>query len=163
MSLKSLLALVDDKLHDVFHKPVFDPVKSRKPFLSGLKKARAQFESNKRPRGANKWFDISNSVVEFSPSLNGKPVKIGGKDKLYVPSERFPDVLTHAEAACNAGELDDQFMSDHGVNGLKSSRAGKASPLAGRGWSEARRAAHEAAKAAAAKPAAAKSAKKAGK
>lgn len=108
MSLKDVLALIDDKLEAVFSKAPHDPSKARKPVLKRIASAKAQFEEGKT-KVPSRWWTASNGVVAFKPVLNGKPLLINGKAVSHVPAERFPHFLDKLTAAVEAGELDKEI------------------------------------------------------
>lgn len=118
MSLKDVLALIDDKLEAVFHTKPHDPSKARQPVLKRIASTKTQFESG-TTKVPNRWWTAANNVVTFKPTLNGKPLLIGGKEANYVPAERFPDFLDKLSAAVSAGELDQEIADagDKGGNG----------------------------------------------
>lgn len=129
MALKDFLALVDDKLHETFSFTAPNPEKARKPFLRQIEKAKKGFQEGKQPRGENKWWAANNNVVVFTPNLDGKPVLIGGKDKMAIPSERFVNALDNLVTATNAGELDDAIAGDGSAAGAIVKARGKRGPL----------------------------------
>ncbi|MCW2412919.1 MULTISPECIES: hypothetical protein [unclassified Sphingobium] len=108
MSLKDVLALIDDKLEEVFHRKPHDPSKARKPVLKRIAAAKTQFE-NGSSRAPNRWWSASNDVVAFKPVIDGKPLLINGKPVSHVPAERFPSFLDKLTAAVEAGELDKEI------------------------------------------------------
>lgn len=127
MSLKTLLALADDKLADLFNRKPHDPTKARKKALQGIDKTHAQFHATE-PQKGRKWFTHKNEVVKFHP-----PFPIAGKSEHFVPSERFPDYLTHLRGAVEAGELDDALNEAPPTPSVRKSSGGA-------GWSPERRA-----------------------
>ena len=128
MALSDLLKLADDKLAELFHKKQHDPEKARRPNLKGIDRTRNQLESPTPTKG-KKWWKVSNNVVEFTP-----PFPIGGKTTHYVPSERFPDYLTHLHGAVSAGELDEVFAQ------TATARAPRKTGSGGKAWTAERRA-----------------------
>ena len=124
MSLKSLLALVDDKLESVFNQKPYDPTKDRKKVIKGIERTRTQFTEagpgDITLRGRS-WFSAKNNVVRFSPGFS-----IGGKDTHHLPRERFPQYLEHLKAAVEAGELDDVIASKDGRSGRTARRTRRA-------------------------------------
>lgn len=149
MALADLLKLADDTLHDLFNKVAPDPAKRRAPFLKAIDKALAQHGDGKQPRGPKAFWSANNGVVKITPNIAGHPVKIGGKDYLTVPAERFRDAMTSLRAAVEAGELDDALVVDdggttppHGGSPMRAPRKAR-DPGAGgasRAWSDERRA-----------------------
>lgn len=105
MSLKDLLSLADDKLHDVFNRKAPDLTKLRKAVLKGIETTERQFASVTPVRG-RKWFKVNNEVVEFN-----LPFGIQGKSKFYVPAERFGDFLTKLKSTVTGGELDKEIAA----------------------------------------------------
>jgi len=150
MALRDFIALIDEKLHDVFVATAPDPSKARKPVLKAIERAKAQFEAGKQPRGDSKWWSANNNVVHFTPNIDGKPLDFGKRFNT-IPAERFVQALDHLRDAVEKGELDEMITSEG------STRAKPVSATAGKkraGWSDERKAkfaATQAAKKAAAK------------
>lgn len=125
MALTDILKLADDKLAETFAKRAVDPAKARKPILKMIDNAINQFASATPVKGRKMWKE-ANGVVEFTP-----PFQIGGKDMLYIPSERFGDVLKTLRASVEAGEADDAIKARAeagaapAATGAKRSDAGK--------------------------------------
>lgn len=122
MSLKDVLSLADDKLRETFHLKPHDPVKARKPHLTWLekkKKAWADIGSKK-----DRSIKVNNGVVEFH-----LPFAIAGKDVLYVPSERFGDVLEKLHIAVNSGEADEAIEALNKGARTPGKAPGKRGPL----------------------------------
>ncbi|MDH7971052.1 hypothetical protein QH494_02565 [Sphingomonas sp. AR_OL41] len=138
MALQDLLKLVDDKLADVFAAKPHDPAKDRAPLLKGIDKTATQY-ANPEPVKGRKWWKAANNVVAFAPQHNGAAFPIGGKETVYVPSERFPDFLKAFKASVEAGEFDAQLKG--GTTPVKAATAGTKRA----GWSPERRAAQMAA------------------
>jgi len=122
MSLKDVLSLADDKLRETFHLKPHDPTKARKPHLRWLEKRKAAWADigNKKDR----FIKISNNVVEFH-----LPFEIAGKDVLYVPSERFADVLEKLHIAVNSGEADEAIAALNKGARTPGRATGKRGPL----------------------------------
>jgi len=136
MALKDLLALADDKLHEVFSSKPHDPSKARAPILKGIDRTAKQFAQTEPVRG-RKWFKVANSVVELT-----LPFSISGKSTFYIPSERFPDFLEKLKSSVEAGELDKEIEAGAGATPPQA-RERKPRSDAGQGrngWSEERRA-----------------------
>lgn len=106
MSLKSVVALVDDKLHEVFHRKQPDAKKARQRALKTVETARRQFSSPDATKGRKVWA-VSNEVVRFTPGY-----RITERETLFVPASRFNDMLDNLEAAIKAGELDDALLAE---------------------------------------------------
>lgn len=123
MSLKSMLALADDKLHEVFHRKPHDPEKARKPIIKGIDRTNDQFASATPVKG-RKWFKVANGVVEFTP-----PFVIGGKTTHYIPSERFKEFLGHLKTSVTGGELDKEIEAGAPSGGGTRVTRGKRGPL----------------------------------
>lgn len=143
MALKDLLALVDDKLSDLFEKVAYDGSKDRAKFAKRIDATKEKFLQTEPARGA-KDFSVANGVVRYAPTLSGNPISIGGKTTLHVPSERFSDFLDKLKSAVEAGELDDVIeAAATGEGTAKAQRAPRAKREggSGRGWSDERRAA----------------------
>jgi hypothetical protein len=142
MALSDFLSLVDAKLHDVFHHTAPDPTKARKPFIKKIDATIKQFSEGKQPRGADKWWSANNNVVMFSPTLDGREIKIGKVYPLPIPAERFADALNHLKASVDAGELDDQLVGDGTEAPVKATkkRAAPAGESGRAGWTPARHA-----------------------
>lgn len=143
MALKDLLALVDDKLSNLFEKVAYDGSKDRAKFVKRIDSTKEKFLATEPARGA-KDFSVANGVVRYAPTISGNPVAIGGKTTLHVPSERFADFLDKLRAAVEAGELDDVIeAAATGEGAAKAQRAPRAKREggSGRGWSDERRAA----------------------
>lgn len=140
--LADALKLVDDTLGTTFAKPAFDAEKARRPLIRGIEKTKTQFTEGKT-KAPRRWWDVSNNVVAFSPTLEGQPLQINGKDILYIPTERFVEFLDTVRAAVEAGEFDDELKNGgQGDASVKTPRAARAKkePGSGSGWSEERRA-----------------------
>lgn len=105
MALKDILALVDDKLADVFHSTKPDPAKLRAPAIKRLDTAKTQFLATEPQRGRKIW-RAKNNVVEVA-----LPFALNGEATVYVPSERFPDFVDKLKAAVEAGELDAELVT----------------------------------------------------
>lgn len=138
MAIKDMLALIDDKLQSVFHKPVYDPTKARKPLLAGIDKTVSQFQEGKT-KVPHRWWSVSNDVVEFAPKVAGSVMQINGKDTSYIPAERFLDFLKAFRAAVETGEFDSE-LENHGQGDakVKTPTTRKASTGGNKGWSEER-------------------------
>ena len=106
MSLQSVLALVDDKLHDVFHRKQPDAKKARQRALKTIETARRQFASQEVIRGRKVWA-VSNEVVSFTPGY-----RITERKTVFVQAAQFGKLLNSLEAAINAGELDEALLAD---------------------------------------------------
>ena len=103
MALKDLLALADDKLHEVFSRKPHDPAKARNAFIKRIDTTENQFKSATPVRG-RKIFKIANGVVQVT-----LPFEIAGKSTFHVPSERFSDWLGHLRDSVSKGELDKEL------------------------------------------------------
>jgi hypothetical protein len=149
LALADLLKLADDTLHDLYNKVAPNPVKARAPFLKAIDKAVAQHGEGKQPRGAKAFWSANNGVAKITPNVGGRPIKIGGKDFVTVPAERFGDAMKSLRAAVEAGELDDALVADdggttppHGRSPVRAPRKPRELGAAGpsRAWSDERRA-----------------------
>lgn len=110
MALKDMIALVDDKLADVFHTRKPDAAKLRSPVLKAIQRTRSQFSQGGVVRGP-KWFKSSNGVVAFTPTLRGGySLQVNGQAMVFIASDRFSEFLDHMDAAVQAGEFDDQLI-----------------------------------------------------
>lgn len=138
MSLKNLLALVDDKLRDTFERKPFNHEAARNALKKRLQTAHDQFASATPTKG-RKLFKIANGIVEFS-----SPVPIEGKATLYMPSERFPEFLGTLTQMISRGEFDKELEAGETTS---TNKLGIERPKR-KGWSPERRAAFEAAQAA---------------
>ncbi len=132
-----MLALMDDKLADIFSTPAYDETKARKPLLNGIDKTATQFAEGKT-KTPHRWWSVSNNVVSFAPKLGGEAFEIGGKLINYVPAERFPDFLKAFRAAVENGDFDTHLKA-HAEGGTASTKtprkARAASTGGGKGWS----------------------------
>lgn len=147
MALKDMIALVDDKLADVFHTRKPDAAKLRAPVLKAIERTRSQFSQGDVVRGP-KWFKSANGVVAFTPTLRGgHPLQVNGQTTVFIAADRFPEFLDHMQAAVQAGEFDGQLAA--GGNGAGSNTEvavpvgrGPRDPNAPRkaGWTDERRA-----------------------
>lgn len=108
MALKDILALVDDKLADIFKTVAYTPDRDREKFAARIDATKTKFLATEPARG-KKDYSVANNVVEYRPSLGGAPVKIGGKDVIYIPAERFVHFLDGLKAVVAAGELDKEL------------------------------------------------------
>ena len=140
MSIKDLLSLADDKLHEVFSKKPHDPVKAREKVLAGIDRTKSQFGQTEPVKG-RKWFRVNNNVVELT-----LPLEVGGKRTLYIPGERFDEFLTKFRASVHAGDLDKEIEASLANEPAPRASASSASSAGtGRsGWSEERRARYNA-------------------
>ena len=116
MALKNMLALVDDKLADVFHTKKSNAAKLRSPVLKAIERTRSQFTGDGMVRGP-KWFKLSNGVVALTPTLRGgRSLQVDGQATVFITGDRFLEFLDHMQAAVEAGEFDDQLaVRDNGV------------------------------------------------
>ena len=105
MSLKSFLALVDDKLHEIFERKAPDAAKARAKALKTIESAKRSFTATEPTRG-RKAYKINNDVVAFTPGY-----KVDGRSTMLIPSSRFADALSALEKAINGGELDDALIA----------------------------------------------------
>ncbi|WP_114227028.1 MULTISPECIES: hypothetical protein [Sphingomonas] len=121
MSLKSLLALADDKLEEIFNRKPHDPSKDRKRVTKMIDRTERQFASVDPVRG-RKNFTVANNTVKFTPGF-----AVGGKSEHYVPSERFPEYLKHFRSAVEGGELDDAIGAGEAAPVKRRARRSKAS------------------------------------
>lgn len=139
MALKDLLALADDKLHEIFERKPYNADRERKAMIKRIDKARDQHQSATPTKG-KKIFKVQNGVAQIT-----LPFEIAGKSTFHVPSERFIEWLDHLKDSVTKGELDKELEANSGHPG-RTSTAPKVSK--GRaGWSPERRAAFEAKKA----------------
>jgi hypothetical protein len=142
MALKDLLALVDVKLKDVFHKVTYDPTKDRARMVKRIDDTKGKFLAVERPRGKVD-FDARNGVVEYRPTLpGGGPLLIEKSDVSYVPAERFSDFLDILRAEVSEGRMDKEIeaaASGDAVVSEKPKRQRAASTGERQGWSEERK------------------------
>lgn len=148
MLLEAFLALTDKKLAEKYEYVAPDLSKARKPFIAALDKAKAQFDEDKPPRGANAWWSANNGVVRFTPKLDGEPFAINGETVFDMPIERFPDALAKLRASVEAGELDDALSADPATNPQRFARVQSSAKPSRAGWSKERREKYEATQAA---------------
>ncbi|EIZ78261.1 hypothetical protein WSK_3143 [Novosphingobium sp. Rr 2-17] len=134
MSLKDLLSLADDKLHEVFSRKPHDPSKARKPIIKGIERTRDQFLATEPAKG-RKWFKVSNNVVELT-----LPFAIDGKNTFYVPGERAVEFLDKLKATVESGDLDKDIEAGAGERPVSAATSGKKRA----GWSPERREAFKA-------------------
>jgi hypothetical protein len=134
MALKDLLALADDKLHELWAKKPHDPSKARNAFIKRIDAAHNQLASATPVKG-RKMFLIKNGVAQVT-----LPFEIAGKSVFHVPSERVKDWFDHLKDSVTKGELDKE------LEGGQPPRTGKAPKAPGTkaGWSPERRAKFEA-------------------
>lgn len=128
MALKDLFSFFTGEAKEKYHEKPFDEAKARKPLLSGIKRARDDFNADKFTK-PNRWFSVKNSVVAFHPKLDGRTLTINGVDENHMPSDRFVEFLDLMEKEVEAGEFDDVIAS-HGkgntdVHIRKASTGGK--------------------------------------
>lgn len=117
MALKDMIALVDDKLADVFHTRKPDPVKLQSPVLKAIERTRSQFSQGGVVRGP-KWFKLSNGVVAFTPTLRGgHSLQVNGQATVFIASDHFPEFLDHMYAAVQAGDFNDQLADRDNSSG----------------------------------------------
>lgn len=150
MALKNMIALVDDKLADIFHTRKPDAAKIRSPVLKAIKRTLSQF-SEGRVVGGPKWFKVSNGVVAFTPTLRGgHSLQVDSQATVFIASDRFPEFLDHMQAAVQAGEFDDQ-LADRDIGARPTAEVTKSEgrktrdPNAPRkeGWTDERRARYQ--------------------
>lgn len=146
MALRDLLALVDDKLKDVFHTVAYDPARDRDKLVKRIDDTKAKFAAVEPARG-KKDFTTANGVVAYSPTVAGNPLVIEGRETNYVPAERFADFLDIFRAEVAEGRLDKEITgaakSDGSTTATKTPRKARAASAAsgdGSGWSPERRA-----------------------
>lgn len=130
MALKDLLGLIDNKLSDVFHKPVWDKEAARKPLLKGIEQATTQFQ-NGSTKAPNRWWKASNGVVALTVKLQGEIFEINGVETNHFPEERFGDFMKAFKDAVDAGEFDTE-LKNHGHGDAKV-HIGKAKSRGGKG------------------------------
>ena len=106
MSLKDLLAISDDKLHEIFEQKAIDPKKAREAFAKRIDKTAEQFASA-TPLKGRKMFVIKNGIVKVT-----LPFAIEGKNEFLIPSERFKEWLGHLRDSVTKGELDDAMKTE---------------------------------------------------
>lgn len=114
--MTSFLELIDDALGTHFHAPVYDKKKGRKKMVALIDKAAKERTDGKTPR-IRSWATGNNKSVSFSPTLNGNPVLIAGKETNYVHEDHFQDFLTRLKAAVEKGELDNEIEAALEGNG----------------------------------------------
>ena len=154
MALKDLIALIDNKLAETFHRPAYDAEAARKPLLRGIDNARRQFESG-QTKAPNRWWKAANNVVALTVKLGGDTLDINGASTNHIPQEHFVTFLDKFKEAVTAGEFDEELKS-HGKGDAKvavgpAKRRSGISPEAAKARGEAAartRAANKAAKAA---------------
>lgn len=105
MALKDLFASFGDTLEEAFNAKPFDARKGRARLIRGIEAARDQRASG-RTRVPNRWWDVSNDIVAFSPRIKDTPLIINGKSTNYIPAGRFDEFLDAFAAEVNAGEFD---------------------------------------------------------
>ena len=103
MALKDLLALADDKLHDVFSRKPHDPQKARNAFIKRIDTNQSHLASATPTKG-RKMFTIKNGVAQIT-----LPFEIAGKSVFHVPSERAADWFNHLKDSVTKGELDKEL------------------------------------------------------
>lgn len=135
MSLKDLLRLSNDKLHERFTAKPYDPAKDRDKVLKAIDRMEEQHRTKGVVRG-RKWFSKNEGmgITRVAP-----PFKVGGKSEHFVESSQFGAFCNAFRGAVRSGELDDAI-----AGGLQSNRGGAGKKRAG--WSAERRAAYEASK-----------------
>lgn len=145
MALKDLFALVDDKLKDVFNRVTYDPAKDREALVRRIDATRTKFLATEPQRG-RKDFAVKNNVVEYRPTVGGRPLALEGREVNYVPSERFTDFLDLLRTEVEGGRLDKEITAAaSGTEAAKPARKPRSDTGKGRGgWSDERRARFEA-------------------
>lgn len=103
MALKDLLALADDKLHDLFERKPHDPTKARAAFVKRIDTNKNHLASATPTKG-RKMFRIANGVARIE-----LPFSISGKSVFHVPSERAADWFDHLKDSVSRGELDKEL------------------------------------------------------
>lgn len=136
MALKDFLALADDKLADTYHKAEFNVEKARDAVKARLDKAVEQFTATEPTRGRKMW-SVNRNVVELT-----LPFAIGGKNVVYIPSERFADAVKALQDSISKGEVDSELEAGAADPANKPRvRAPRAAGSGGgKGWTEERRA-----------------------
>ena len=109
MVLDSLRSLIDNTLEAVFNRPAHDPVRARKPLLSGIERARTQFENGSK--APNRWWKVRNGVVAFTVKAGGNTFDINGVATNHMPEDRFLEFLDKMKAAIEAGAFDAEIAN----------------------------------------------------
>ena len=109
--MTSFLELIDNTLGTHFHTPVYDPKAGQKKLVRVIDLAAKQHSENITRAPNRSWATGNNNAISFAPKIDGKPVRIGGKEINYVPAERFQDFLSGLKAAVEAGDLDKEIKA----------------------------------------------------
>ncbi len=143
MALKDLLAMVDDKLAEVFDRKAYDPSKDRDRFAKRIDATKTKFLQTEPARG-QKDFTVANGVVRYEPTLRGNPVVIGGRMVFHIDSGKFVAFLDGLKSSVEGGELDDAIEAAATDDAAPAAPKAARKPREGggsRGWSDERRAA----------------------
>lgn len=135
MALKDFLALADDKLADTYHKAAFNVEQARDSLVKKLDKAVEQFTATEPTKGRKMW-SVNRNVVELT-----LPFHVGGKNVVYIPSERFADAVKALQDSINKGEVDKEIEAgaSHPDNKPRVRMPRAAGSGGGKGWTEERR------------------------
>lgn len=109
--MTSFLELIDNTLGTHFHTPVYDPKVGQKKLVRVIDLAAKQHKEGITRAPNRSWAVGNNNAISFAPKIDGKPVRIGGKEINYVPAERFQDFLTKLKAAVEAGDLNKEIKA----------------------------------------------------
>jgi hypothetical protein len=144
MSIKDMLSLADDKLHEVFSRKPFDPTKHRKALQKRLQASHDQYTSATPVKGRKLFTIGSEGIVRFN-----SPIELNGKSEFYFENGgKFQEFLAHFTQLVGAGEFDGELEKKAMHPGATSTAPGATStaPSANEmkkeraGWSDERRA-----------------------
>ncbi|WP_343545697.1 hypothetical protein [Sphingomonas paucimobilis] len=109
--MASFLELIDNALGTHFNTPVYKPEDGRKKMVKVIDLAAKQHSEGTTRAPNRSWTAGNNNAISFSPKIDGKPVKIGGKETNFVAADHFQDFLSGMRAAVEAGELDKEIKA----------------------------------------------------
>lgn len=112
MALSDLFSFFTGEAKEKYNAKPVDPAKARKPLLTGINRARTDFNDDKFTK-PSRWFSVKNSQVAFHPKLDGRVLQINGVAENHMPSDRFIEFLDLMEKEVEAGEFD-EVIANHG-------------------------------------------------
>ncbi len=127
MGISDLLAMADDKLHELFQSKPHDPTRARDKVVKQIDRTKVQF-GDKSSKG-KKWFRHANGVVELT-----LPFAIDGKQTFYLHTNKFEAFLDGLKSEVTSGSLDKE------INEPVEPTARAARVSSGKGWTDERRA-----------------------
>lgn len=109
--MAGFLDLIDNTLGTHFNTPVYKPEDGRKKLIRVIDLAAKQHKDGITRAPNRSWAAGNNKAISFSPKIDGKPVRLEGKETNYLPAEHFQEFLQAFKEAVENGDFDKEIKA----------------------------------------------------